>query len=221
MKNRETLLKIITILTILITYAYTLSPKIETSIEKAILTQIHGSHQPIRNQSTEIKGSLEAPQYITSGLHLEKPKEYYISSTSFAVTDPRIVAMRKFLLDYNSPMYPYADVFVTEADKYGLDWRLVASISGVESAFGNMTPYQSNNAWGWRGGPGGDWSRWPSWKEGIETVTRGLAQGYGTHLTPFQIESTYCPPCGRDPNHPWAWGVHNYMNELDHYVERL
>lgn len=34
-----------------------------------------------------------------------------------------------------------AETFVVEADKRGLDWRLLAAISGVESAF---VSYQEN-----------------------------------------------------------------------------
>ncbi|MBI2356854.1 hypothetical protein HYV12_02270 [Candidatus Dojkabacteria bacterium] len=136
-------------------------------------------------------------------------------------TDPRVMAMRKFLIDHYSPLYTYADIFVSEADKVGLDWRLVASISGVESAFGNLIPYKSNNGWGWRGGPGGAYSLFPTWKEGISTVTSRLARGYGTELTPFDIEPTYCPPCGRNPQHAWANGVTQFMNELNYYVENL
>lgn len=136
-------------------------------------------------------------------------------------TDPRVLAMRKFLIDHYSPLYTYADIFVSEADKVGLDWRLVVSISGVESAFGNLIPYRSNNGWGWRGGPGGAYSLFPTWKEGISTVTRRLAIGYGTELTPFDIEPTYCPPCGRNPQHAWANGVTHFMNDLNYYVENL
>jgi len=90
-----------------------------------------------------------------SQLDFEDVDQYY-EGTDIMFADPRIIAMRKFLSDYNSPMYPYADIFVIEADKTGLDWRLVASISGVESAFGNVIPLETNNAWGWRGGPGGN-----------------------------------------------------------------
>ncbi len=141
--------------------------------------------------------------------------------TSITTTDPRILAMRQYLIDRYSPMYIYADVFVKEADKYGLDWRLVASISGVESAFGNLIPYRSNNGWGWRGGPGGAYSIFPTWADGIETVTRRLALGYGITLTPFDIEPVYCPPCGRNPAHAWANGVTQFMNELQYYVDNL
>ncbi len=142
-------------------------------------------------------------------------------NTGVSTIDPRVLAMKKFLIDYHSPMYTYADIFVTEADKTGLDWRLVASISGVESAFGTLIPGNSNNGWGWRGGPGGAYSLFPTWKEGIQTVTRGLANGYGTSLTPYDIERAYCPPCYANAGHLWAGGVTRFMGELNYYLLNL
>lgn len=137
------------------------------------------------------------------------------------VSDPRVIAMRNFLRSYNSPMVPYADIFIFEADRYGLDWRLVASISGVESAFGTLIPPNSNNGWGWKGDPTREWSYFSSWSDAIRTVTRGLALGYGVDMTPFDIEPIYCPPCGRTPGSPWANGVIRFMNQLDVYLSEV
>lgn len=159
--------------------------------------------------------------YSLSSLFDEIPMENITSNTSYATVDSRIIAMKKFLTDYNSPMSPYAETFITEADEYGLDWRLVASVSGVESAFGNLIPSNSNNGWGWRGGENGAYSIFTSWNDGIKTITRGLAVGYGTDLTPFEIEPSYCPPCYANPAHSWANGVTNFMNELQYYLENL
>lgn len=145
------------------------------------------------------------------------------SKTKFFTIDPRVLALNKFLEDYHSPMSKYASTFVKEADEYGLDWRLLASISGVESAFGNLIPENSNNGWGWRGINGNEagWSMFSSWQEAISHITQRLAEGYGTDLTPFDIEPTYCPPCAQNPEHAWANGVTNYMNQLEYYVNNL
>lgn len=146
-----------------------------------------------------------------------------ISNTKFHTLDPRILAMNKFLKNYHSPMASHADTFVKEADRNGLDWRLLVSISGVESAFGNLIPTNSNNAWGWRGINGNDagWSMFSSWEDAIVHITERLATGYGTTITPFEMEATYCPPCGRNPAHVWANGVTNYMNQLSYYLDNL
>ena len=143
--------------------------------------------------------------------------------TNFLTLDPRVLAMNKFLLDYQSPMANYADVFVVEADRYGLDWRLIAAISGVESAFGRLIPRGTYNGWGWRGrnrNPAG-WSIFESWDEAITHITERMALGYGIDLTPYDIESTYCPPCGATGLNLWANGVTRFMNELEYYVNNL
>lgn len=148
-------------------------------------------------------------------------KEEYISSglqdRGIITVDARATALRQFLADYNSPMAPYASTFVEQADEYGLDWRLAAAISGVESAFG-VIPVRINNAWGWKGGADGDFNAFDSWDHGIEVVTRRLALGYGTHMTPFEIEPIYCPPCAQNPSHLWANGVIKFMNQIDMYL---
>jgi len=136
-------------------------------------------------------------------------------------SDTRVIALNRFLVDYHSPMAEYAELFVVSADEVGLDWRLVSAISGVESGFGRITPYNSTNAWGWRGGPGGDFSRFETWEESIPYVTTRIAVGYGTNMDIFVMEPIYCPPCGQTPGHPWANGVLRYMAELSEYRENL
>lgn len=135
--------------------------------------------------------------------------------------DTRVVAMHRFLIDHGSPMAGEAETFVSAADDVGLDWRLVASISGVESAFGQLIPYNSYNGWGWRGGPGGDFSNFGSWEAGIRYVTTRIAEGYGTTMSVFTMEPIYCPPCGMNPEHAWANGVAGYMAQLDNYRREL
>lgn len=171
--------------------------------------------EPINNPTAQAENN--ATSTLTEQLTAINPEK----ATQISATDARIVAMRKFLIDKNSPMYPYADVFVTEADKQGLDWRLVAAISGIESNFGKVTPRDSNNAWGWKGGPGGTWSKFPTFREGIRTITNGLANGYGRNLTPYQIEPTYCPPCAQNPAHIWARTVTKFMNDLEIYRKNV
>lgn len=149
----------------------------------------------------------------------EEEKTSYVFGSDYEVLEGRAAAMRRFLRDQNSPMTPYAELIVSEADKYGLDWRIVVGISGIESQFGKVIPAGSYNAWGWRGGPGGDWSRFDGWEHGIKHITRRLSLGYGIHLTPYDIESTYCPPCGATGQHYWARAVTVYMSHMKTYLE--
>lgn len=139
----------------------------------------------------------------------------------YSTKDPRIVALEKFLKDHKSPMAPYADLIVKEADKYGMDWRIVVAISGIESNFGTITPANSHNAWGWRGGPGGAYSEFKDWPSAIKHISERLAKGYGKDIDPYAIESTYCPPCGATGQHYWARAVKAYMNQISNYLEKI
>lgn len=200
-------------------YYILLSPIVETSIGRGLgnIFQTY-SNQQVNLLTPIFDINVYAGEY---SLTTAESKLNIASNTQLTTADPRVLAMNKFLTDYHSPMAPYAELFVTEADIYGLDWRIVAAVSGVESAFGNLIPLNTNNGWGWRGGPGGDWSNFPTWAEGIKEITRGLAEGYGIRMTPFQIEPIYCPPCAANPAHAWANGVTNFMYELEYYLDNL
>lgn len=219
--SKSNIIRVISFISILAIYSVFLSPKFETILIKNI-SQLYSNYSFVEiNALTPIYDV-----YTYSGsynLTSDTKNTTLISRSKFYTIDPRIVAMSNFLKDYHSPMAKSAKTFVTEADKYGLDWRLVASISGVESAFGNLIPTNTNNAWGWRGINRNDagWSVFPSWDQAISHITQMIAEGYGTNLDPFEMESTYCPPCGQNLDHAWANGVNNYMNELSYYVNNL
>lgn len=205
-------------------YFLLISPILQKSINSLILGYIRESKEVTLNYLTPLYGQeVYASEYAVSTLANSSAARKYIDNGNIMIEDPRVIAMQKFLYDYNSPMYPYAKTFIEEADKYGLDWRLAASISGVESAFGNVIPKGTHNAWGWRGKNKNEngWSQFATWNEGIAEVTRGLAQGYGTDKTPSQIEQYYCPPCWQNSSHPWSNGVSRYMRELKYYADNL
>ena len=64
--------------------------------------------------------------------------------------DLREAILRRFFNEKHCPAETYAGVFVTEADVYGLDWRLLPSLSMVESGGGKHAP--NNNLFGWANG---------------------------------------------------------------------
>ena len=213
-------------LLILSTLIYTLliSPPLERFIGNTVLNSVRRSKVVTLNYLTPLYGQeIYINEYSINTLIDSDITKDRNDRGSIQTEDTRVIAMQKFLFDYNSPMYPYSRTFITEADKYGLDWRLVASISGVESAFGNIIPRGTHNAWGWRGinkNPDG-WSQFETWDAGIAEITRGLSQGYGIDMTPYQIEQYYCPPCWRNPAHAWANGVTRFMRELKYYADNL
>ncbi len=130
--------------------------------------------------------------------------------------DNRTVILQEFLDQHNSPLTPFAADFVATADKYDLDWRLVAAISGVESSFGQQIPDNSFNGWGW-GIYGTNVIRFSSWTEGIETVSAGLRTNY---INKWKAKDVY--EIGRfyAASPTWAQRVSYFINKIDKFKDQ-
>src|SRR2546422_10286610 len=64
--------------------------------------------------------------------------------------DPRLHALLRFFAKAGCPAKAYSHVFLEAADAYALDWRLLPSISFVESTGGKSA--RNNNLFGWDSG---------------------------------------------------------------------
>lgn len=122
--------------------------------------------------------------------------------------DMRVTTLRSFLEKFNSPLAIYADDFVTYADTYGIDYRLVPAIAGVESTFGKRIPYKSYNAYGWANGK----YKFTSWEDSIRVVsmtlrTKYIDRGAGTLA---KIGRRYAPPSST-----WAGKVGFFIKNID------
>ena len=127
--------------------------------------------------------------------------------------DNRTKLLEEFLKQYDSPLTPHAEDFVKYADKYDLDWKLVASISGLESTFGKAIPYDSYNGWGW-GIYGDNMIRFSSWTEGIKTVSQGLRTNYINKLgseNVYEIGRLYAA------SPTWADRVTYFMEKIEEF----
>lgn len=104
----------------------------------------------------------------------------FLSGTkiSFAAEqDSRAAQMRVVLTKYHSPMIGLEDVLIQTAEKYGLDWTLLAAIAGTESSFGLHMPANCVNPYGW-GIYGDNKLCFKSLEDSIEGVASGLASKY-------------------------------------------
>ncbi len=130
------------------------------------------------------------------------------------VQDRRVNVLSAYLETYNSPLAASAETFVAEADKNNIDWKLLASISGVESTFGHQIPYNSYNAWGW-GIYGDNMIRFSSWDEAITTISGELKQRYidkwGAKDV-HQIGKYYAA------SPTWAQRVEYFMGKIDAFA---
>jgi hypothetical protein len=64
--------------------------------------------------------------------------------------DPRLQTLRAFFAKANCPAEQYSEHFLGAANTYALDWRLLPSISFVESTGGKAA--RNNNFFGWNSG---------------------------------------------------------------------
>jgi hypothetical protein len=85
-----------------------------------------------------------------------------------AKVDPRVARLHDYLERKDLPARTYAADFVLAADEYALDWRLLPSISIVESTGGKH--FKNNNILGWANGE----KRFGSVRHGIYRVAHQL-----------------------------------------------
>ena len=83
--------------------------------------------------------------------------------------DPRLVLLERFFESSDAPAKAFSHVFLSEADLYDLDWRLLPSISFVETTGGKAA--RKNNLFGWDCGR----AEFTSVTDGIRTVAYHLA----------------------------------------------
>ena len=135
-----------------------------------------------------------------------------VLENSLPMADKRVIKLKKFLENYDSPLAEYAENLIESADKYGLDWKLVPAITGVESTFGKQIPAGSYNAYGWANGA----FYFESWEQSINLVSKTLKEKYIDRGldTPYKMGPVYAPP-----SKTWAWKITYFMNKLDCFGE--
>ncbi|MBI4091798.1 MAG: glucosaminidase domain-containing protein [Candidatus Levybacteria bacterium] len=127
--------------------------------------------------------------------------------------DTRTRAVRNIFKKYNSPLIDQAAIFVKYADEYGVDWKLLPSIAGLESTFGRFLMPGSYNAYGWGGGR----IYFESWEDGIKVINKALRENYIDRgatdvwsIGPIYAESP-----------TWSVRVNNFMNQFGQEYRKL
>jgi hypothetical protein len=133
------------------------------------------------------------------------PKFKTVEKTDF---DYRVFTLRKFFTKFGSPLTPYSAEFIAQADYYGIDYRMVPAITGVESTFGKKIPASSYNAYGWANG---NYS-FKSWPDSIHVVTKTIKGKYidkgATSIN--KMAKIYAPP-----STTWAPKVKYFIGKID------
>ncbi len=139
------------------------------------------------------------------------PSAENVLEDSIVFKDARTEIIRQFFEKYKSPLAPFAQNVVEDAEKYGLDYRLLPAIAMQESNLCHKIITDSYNCWGF-GIYGKKVTRFESYPEAIDTVSKTLANNYiaGGLDTPEKIMKKYTP----SSNGSWAYSVSYFMNQL-------
>lgn len=126
--------------------------------------------------------------------------------------DNRVEILKKYLEQYNSPLAPYAEDFVAQADMYNIDWKLLPAISGVESTFGKAVP--CTNAWGY-GIFGTQTLCFGSYKDAIRTISKDIRFKY---INQWGATDVYSIGRIYAASPTWASRVDYFMNQIEAYA---
>lgn len=129
-------------------------------------------------------------------------------------SDPRAEKVYKFLKEYNSPLAPYAELIVSEADANGIPYTLVPAIAGKESTFGRHIQEGSFNAWGvmaWDKAGNRSIRVFSSWQDGIAFEAKLLGDNYMTDMV-GGIQTRYCPSF--ECSNTWTNDVTGFAEEM-------
>lgn len=177
-----------------------------TTVTLAIYTDQPNSKPDTQFSSTSIvKSPIDI--YQSSGETLVK------MSSDLGTADARPVIVDNFLAKNHSPMEGMGSAFVFEADRYGIDWKLLPAIAFQESSLGKTIPKGSYNPFGWAVYTGNKkGARFTSWQDAIEKVAAGIKERYISKglTTPEAIMTRYTP--GSDGS--WAYAIHFAMDEM-------
>lgn len=124
--------------------------------------------------------------------------------------DARTEILEAFFKKYKSELYPFAQDVVSNADKFGIDYKLIPAIAMQESNLCKKAPSEWHNCWGF-GIYTNKTTTFNNYSEAIAAVSKTLANyKSGGLVTPDQIMTKYTP----HSNGSWARGVSHFMAEL-------
>lgn len=135
------------------------------------------------------------------------PQGQGVLAASINTNDSRLTSLQNFLSRYHSPLLPFANIIIQDADIYGLDYCLVPAIAFQESGLCNKAlPTSLYNCYGW-GITKHHVVTFTSYQDGIDIVSSGLS--HRGDRTPQEI-GTWYNPTNTDN---WVQNVANAMNE--------
>lgn len=130
--------------------------------------------------------------------------------------DARGRLLTEFLMQYNSPLAPYANLIVDEADRNGIDFRLIVAIAMCESNLGKRIPTNSFNPFGAGVHTGKQTGiNFDGWDKAIIWESRYIKERYADRgfRTLKEIGAVYAPPSVLT-GHSWSSCVETFQNSI-------
>lgn len=140
-----------------------------------------------------------------------------VVSAQIVSADARAYLIEAFLLSHDSPMAPYAAHIVAEADRFGIDFRMVPAIAMCESNAGKHMPKKNEfNFAGVAVFTGQNHGKaFDSWEHSISWVSQYIKERYlnkgWTSLK--DIGAIWAPPSVAN-GHSWANCVESFQKEI-------
>jgi hypothetical protein len=130
--------------------------------------------------------------------------------------DARGKLLSEFLTQYDSPLAQFSDLIVDEADKNGIDFRLIVAIAMCESNLGKRIPKNSFNPFGagvYTGQQTG--INFDNWDKAIIWESRYIKERYADRgfKTLKEIGAVYAPPSVLT-GHSWSNCVETFQNSI-------
>lgn len=128
--------------------------------------------------------------------------------------DKEAQVLASYLSKFNSPMQYHAQDFIDASKEYGLNWKMLPAIAGVESTFGKFIP-GGYNAYGWAIYNSDSRFGFKSWRDGMFVVAKGLRENYLNRGldNPYSINRLYAT----SPH--WGKNVTFFMNDLEKFAK--
>lgn len=167
--------------------------------------------QQVLSYQTHSNVLLETPKFGVQ-VYAALPGEQPLITSQAIAADARVEIVKQYLIKYNSPLLPLAELIVVVSDQYNLDYRLLVAIAQQESNLCKKAPLGSNNCWGWGIHSRGTLS-FPDYATAIQTVAKGIKEEYldkGYNAVKQMMEK-YTPLS----NGSWAAGVNQFMAEME------
>jgi hypothetical protein len=168
-----------------------------------------------RRETGDQKNVYATPISDTGSIAAAKPGTGQVLAADIIAGDGRALLLQEFMR--GAPLEQYSQIFVEEADRFGLDYRLVPAIAMCESNLGKRIPsLDSYNAWGiavYTGQQeGAKFNDWPSAIQWVsEFIHRRFVQKNMIDIK--DIGAIWAPP-SVEKGDSWATCVEKFMRSI-------